>query len=82
MGTWREGSLAGYPGGWAEKALEKCISFHRGIAGEPGTGDHLLENLTDDDGSLGMECYCLKGSVRRVAGRYVRRGSGYGHLCP
>jgi len=37
-GTWREGSLAGDPGGWVEKALETGIYFHRGPAGEPGRG--------------------------------------------
>ena len=29
-GTWREGSLAGDPGRYVEKALETGISFHRG----------------------------------------------------
>jgi hypothetical protein len=29
-GTWREGSLAGDPEGYLEKALEMDISFHRG----------------------------------------------------
>ena len=29
-GTWREGFLAGDPEGYAEKALEMGISFHRG----------------------------------------------------
>jgi len=29
-GTWREGFLAGDPKGYAEKALEMGISFHRG----------------------------------------------------
>jgi hypothetical protein len=29
-GTWREGCLAGDPEGYAEKALETGISFHRG----------------------------------------------------
>jgi len=37
-GTWREGSLAGGPGGQVEKALAMGISFHRGPAGEPGRG--------------------------------------------
>ena len=30
-GTWREGFLAGDPGGYVEKALETGISFHRGL---------------------------------------------------
>ena len=34
-GTWREGSLAGYPEGYVEKDLETGISFHRGLIGEP-----------------------------------------------
>ena len=29
-GTWREGSLAGDPEGYVEKALETGNSFHRG----------------------------------------------------
>jgi hypothetical protein len=29
-GTWRKSSLAGDPKGYAEKALEMGISFHRG----------------------------------------------------
>ena len=40
-GTWREGFLAGDPEGYAEKALETGISFHRGpvfLEGEPGGG--------------------------------------------
>jgi len=37
-GTWREGSLAGDPVGQVEKALEVDISFHRGLAEEPGRG--------------------------------------------
>ena len=37
-GTSREGSLAGYPGGYVGKALEMGISFHRGHAGEAGRG--------------------------------------------
>ena len=38
MGTWREGSLAGDPGGKVEMALEMGISFHRDPVGEPGGG--------------------------------------------
>jgi len=37
-GTWREGSLVGYPGGVIENNLEMGISFHRGPAAEPGRG--------------------------------------------
>jgi len=37
-GTWREGSLAGDPEGYVEKAVEKGISFHRAPFGEPGGG--------------------------------------------
>jgi len=29
-GTWREGSFAGDPEGYVEKALETGIAFHRG----------------------------------------------------
>jgi len=38
-GTWWEGSLAGDPEGYLEKALETGISFRRGsVFGEPGGG--------------------------------------------
>ena len=33
--TWREGSLAGYPGRYVEKALEMGIYFHRSPTGGP-----------------------------------------------
>jgi hypothetical protein len=38
QGTWREGSLAGDPGGYVEKALQMGISFHRDPDGEHGRG--------------------------------------------
>jgi hypothetical protein len=44
-GTWREGSLAGNPEGYVEKALETDISSHRGPAGEPVTRAHLPGTL-------------------------------------
>jgi hypothetical protein len=37
-GTWREGPLAGYPGGYVEKALKMGISFHGEPTEEPGKG--------------------------------------------
>ena len=37
-GTWREGFLAGNPGGYVEKALETGISFQGPRFGEPGGG--------------------------------------------
>ena len=45
-GTWRKGSLAGYPGGQVEKALETGIYFHRCPTREPG-GDSLAGTLRD-----------------------------------
>jgi hypothetical protein len=36
--TWREGSLAGEPEWYVEKALETGSSFHRGQFVEPGGG--------------------------------------------
>jgi hypothetical protein len=32
-GTWREGSLAGVPGGWVERALETGVCFRRTLLG-------------------------------------------------
>jgi hypothetical protein len=43
-GTWREGSLAGDPEGFVEKALETGISFHRG----PVWGTWRRTRLTGD----------------------------------
>jgi len=39
--TWREGSLAGDPGGYVEKALAMGIPIHRVPAREPGKGSSL-----------------------------------------
>ena len=36
--TWREGSLAGDPERYVEKALETSISLHRAPFEEPGGG--------------------------------------------
>jgi hypothetical protein len=38
IGTWRDGSLAGDPEGYIEKAPEIGISSHRGPVGEPVRG--------------------------------------------
>jgi hypothetical protein len=46
-GTWREGSLAGDPEGYVEKAVEKGISFHRGPIWGTWRRVHLLETLRD-----------------------------------
>jgi hypothetical protein len=46
-GTWREGSLAGDPEGYVEKALEMGISFHRGPVWGTWRRAHLPENLRD-----------------------------------
>jgi hypothetical protein len=45
-GTWREGSIAGYPRGWVEKTLDMGISFHRDPLGNL-EGAHLPGTLTD-----------------------------------
>jgi len=47
-GTWREGSLAGDPERYAEKALETGISFHRG----PILGDLEECSSTGDFGDF------------------------------
>ena len=59
-GTWREGSLAGDPGGYVENALELGISFHSGSAGEPERGSSTggFERWTK--GALGMGRFSLK----------------------
>ena len=45
--TWREGSLAGDPEGYVEKALETGISFNRGPIWGPWRRAHLLGTLKD-----------------------------------
>ena len=60
-GTWREGSLAGDPEGYVEKALEMGISFQRGpILGnlEEGSSTGAFESWMK--GALGMEHLSLK----------------------
>jgi hypothetical protein len=59
-GPWREGSLAGDPGGYVEKALAMGISFHRGPAGEPGRGSSTRDFERWMKGALGMEHLSLK----------------------
>ena len=44
-GAWREGSLAGDPKGYVEKALETDISFHRGPIWGTWRRAHLSGNL-------------------------------------
>jgi len=46
-GTWREGSLAGDPEGYAEKSLETGISFHGGPVWGTWRRAHLPGNLKD-----------------------------------
>ena len=44
-GTWREGSLAGDPEGYVEKALETGNSFHRGPVWGTWRRAHLPRTL-------------------------------------
>jgi len=46
-GTWREGSLAGKPEGYIEKALGTAISFHRGPVWGTWRRVRLPETLKD-----------------------------------
>ena len=58
-GNWREGSLAGDPGGEVEKALEMSICLHRGPTGEPGGGSSTGDFERQMKGALGMERFSL-----------------------
>ena len=50
-GTWSGGSLAGDPEGFAEKALETCISSHRGpTLGNLGEGSSTGDFVMDEGG--------------------------------
>jgi hypothetical protein len=88
-GTWRESSVAGDPGGKAEKALETSIFPHRIPIENP------LEGLSTGDferrirGALGMEHLTLKRLRERALReasftsdlrRYVKKGFGYRNL--
>ena len=54
-GTWREGFLAGDPEGYAGKALETGISFHRGpILGNLEEGSSSGDFGRRMKGALGM----------------------------
>jgi hypothetical protein len=46
-GTWREGSLAGDPEGYVQKAVDTCISFHIGPVWGTWRSDHLQGTLRD-----------------------------------
>ena len=46
-GIWREGSLAGDPEGYVEKALETVVSFHRGLPWGNWWRGRLLETLIE-----------------------------------
>jgi len=67
------------------------MSFHRGPAGEPGRGLIYRGLWEMVEGALEMERFSLKGVssegfwgglFTRDPGRYVKKGSGYGHLSP
>ena len=90
-GTWREGSLAGDPEGYVEKALETGISFHRGPFGNMEEGSSTGDFESWLKGALGMEHLSLKRLRRRGLrrssftgdpGRYVKNVSGYGYHSP
>jgi hypothetical protein len=49
-GNWRQGSVAGDPGGYVEKALERGISFRKGHAGESGRGTCTRDFWEMDEG--------------------------------
>jgi hypothetical protein len=65
-GTWKEGSLAGDPEAYIEKALETGIYFNSGPNGKPGRGLIYQEVLEMDEGgssngasiSLSEEAQC------------------------
>jgi len=59
-GTCREGSHAGDPEGYVEKALQTGISFHKGPIGEPGRGLTYWVFERWMKGALWMEHLSLK----------------------
>jgi hypothetical protein len=67
MGTWREGSFAGDPEEYVEKALETGISSHTGPSGETGRG-LVYRGLGGLNGDLGMGVLTLK-RLREKASR-------------
>jgi hypothetical protein len=80
-GTWREGSLAGDPEGYVEKALEMGISFHRGPIREPGRGliyQELWE--MDEGGSRNGASLSLSLSEKAQCGEPLEKASLQGTL--
>ena len=63
-GTWREGSLAGDPDGYVEKALGTGISFHRGPAlGNLGQGSSTGDSKRWMEGAWWIKCLSLSLSL-------------------
>ena len=91
-GTWRQGSLAGDPEGYVEKALEMGISFHRGpVWGNLEEGSSTRDFERWMKGALGVECLSLKrlrggglggNSFTGDPGKYVKKVSWYGGPFP
>ena len=59
-GTWREGYLAGDPGGYVEKALEMGISFQGAQLENLEEGSPTRDFERWMKGALGMDCLSLK----------------------
>ena len=91
-GTWREGTLAGDPEGYVEKALKTGISFHRGPVWGTWRRSRLLGTLRDWWRRLwGVQHLSLKrlcggglggSSFTGDLGRYVKKVSRCWHLSP
>jgi len=91
-GSWRDGSLAGDPEGYIEKALETAISFHSSPVWGTWRRTGLAGTLREDEGGCGDGVSLSEGAPWRGPsgaggssftgdpGRYVKKVSGYGHL--
>jgi len=84
-------SFARGPSGYERKALGTGISLHGGSFGQPGVGSSTMDLEIWLKGALEAERLSLKrlrggdseGSFFTGGpGRYVKKGSGYGHLSP
>jgi len=58
-----------------KKALERGLSLHRWLLGEPGEGGFVYRELSETGNYL-------ESSAARVSESYVQDGCGNGYLCP
>jgi hypothetical protein len=75
-GTWMEGSLAGVPGGWVERALKTSICFRRALLGNleggPSIGDFEIWMEALEMERLSLKRLSVEGFCTGDPKRYVK----------